>query len=27
LSCPTRGIHEQMHCYFSKWSITFSTHL
>jgi hypothetical protein len=18
LSCPTRGIHEQMHCYFSK---------
>jgi hypothetical protein len=27
LSCPTRGIHEQMHYYFSKWSITFSTHM
>lgn len=27
LSCPTRGRHEQMHCYFSKWSITFSTHM
>ena len=27
LSCPTRGIHEQMHYYFSKCSITFSTYL
>jgi hypothetical protein len=27
LACHTRGIHKQMHYYFSKWSITFSTNL